>query len=199
MSRWLDMLRLQYNGLLADRFDWWEFNRTQVNACPLVASIAKPREQPEYYAQKRGLVNLKKERTWYREIHSQVFQDMVKRVKLAFDRFLKGDKNGKHSGRPRFKGKHRYRTFTYTQAKNDWIDDNSINLPKIGLIRFIKHRPLPERFSVKTASVSRKADGWYLTLSLEDKSVPDWPQIDIEPTESNSIGIDSGLEYSVAC
>ena len=40
MSRWLNLLRWQYNGLLADRFDWWEHNRTSINACPLVASIA---------------------------------------------------------------------------------------------------------------------------------------------------------------
>lgn len=199
MSRWLNLLRWQYNWLLADRFDWWEMNRTPVNACPLVASIAEPREQPEYYAQKRRLVQLKRERPWYKEVHSQVLQDMVKRVKLAFDRFIKGDSNGKHSGKPRFKGKHRYRTFTYTQAKGDWINGNFINLPKIGKVRFIKHRPLPEGFSIKTASISLKADGWYVTLSMEDKSVPDWPQVDIEPTESNSIGVDAGLEYFIAC
>lgn len=28
------MLRCQYNWLLAERFDWWEMNRTTVNACP---------------------------------------------------------------------------------------------------------------------------------------------------------------------
>jgi len=199
MSRWLDMLRSQYNWLLTDRFDWWEMNRTCVNACPLVASIAEPREQPEYYAQKRRLVQLKRERPWYKEVHSQVLQDMVKRVKLAFDRFIKGDSNGKRNGKPRFKGKHRYRTFTYTQAKNDWINGDFINLPKIGSLKFIKHRPLPEGFLVKTASISLKADGWYITLSLEDKSVPCCSQIDIEPTDSNSIGVDSGLEYFVAC
>ncbi len=199
MSRWLDMLRSQYNGFLADRFDWWEMNRTCVNACPLVASIAEPREQPEYYAQKRRLVQLKRERSWYKEVHSQVLQDMVKRVKLAFDRFIKGDSNGKRNGKPRFKGKPRYRTFTYTQAKNDWINGDFINLPKIGSIKFIKHRPLPEGFLVKTASISLKADGWYITLSLEDKSVPCCSQIDREPTESNSIGVDAGLEYFVAC
>ena len=91
MSRWLDMLRHLYNYFLADRFDWWEMNRCPVNACPLVASIAEPREQPTYYSQKRSLVQLKTERPWYKEIYSQVLQDMVKRVDLAFERFIKGD------------------------------------------------------------------------------------------------------------
>ncbi|MEQ9672472.1 helix-turn-helix domain-containing protein [Coleofasciculus sp. G2-EDA-02] len=30
MSKWLDMLRHQYNYLLADRFDWWEMNRCSI-------------------------------------------------------------------------------------------------------------------------------------------------------------------------
>lgn len=66
MDKWLEMLRCQYNWLLSERFDWWEMNRTPIDACPLVSSIAEPREQPEYYGQKRSLVLLKKER----ETHS---------------------------------------------------------------------------------------------------------------------------------
>ena len=62
MDKWLDMLRYQYNWLLSDRFDWWEMNRTAIDVCPLICSIAEPREQPEYYGQKRALVLLKKER-----------------------------------------------------------------------------------------------------------------------------------------
>jgi len=62
-------------------------------------------------------VSLKAERAWYKEIHSQVLQDMVKRVGKAFERFVKGDKNGKRSGKPRFKGKNRYRTFTEGRRK----------------------------------------------------------------------------------
>ena len=47
--------------------------------------------------------------------------------------------------------------------------------------------------------VTRKADGWYVTLTLEDKSVPDAPTINIKPNDANSIGVDAGLEYFVAC
>lgn len=199
MSGWLDLLRRQYNWLLAARFDWWEHNRCPVNACPLACSIAEPREKPDYYSQKRSLVQLKQERPWYGEIQSQVLQDMVKRVKQAFDRFIQGDKNGKRSGKPRFKGKNRYRTFTYPQASLNWVNGNRVKLPKIGWVRFVRHRPLPDGFSVKTVSISRKADGWYVTFSLEDKSVPDLPIVEIEPTEANSIGVDAGLEYFIAC
>ncbi len=199
MERWLDMLRCQYNWLLADRFDWWENNRCPLNACPLVCSIALPREQPEYYGQKRSLVALKTEREWYQDIHADVLQDMVKRVDLAFSRFIKGDSNGKRSGKPRFKGKNRYRTFAYQRVKTGCIQGNHIELPKLGKIKFIQHRPIPDGFTIKRALVTQKADGWHITLTLLDVTVPDNPTINIEPTEENSIGVDAGLEYFVSC
>jgi len=199
MSKWLDMLRHQYNFLLADRFDWYEMNRCRVNACPLVCSITEPREQPEYYGQKRSLVHLKTEREWYKDIHADVLQDMVKRVDLAFNRFVKGDSNSKRSGKPRFKGKNRYRTFAYQRVKPECIQGNRIELPKLGKIKFIQHRAIPGGFVIKRALVTLKADGWYVTLTLEDVSVPDNPTINIEPTLSNSIGVDAGLEYFATC
>ena len=73
------------------------------------------RDNPDYYSQKKTLPQLKKTHPWYGEIYSQVLQDVVKRVKVTFDRFLKGDSSGKRSGKPRFKARNRYRTFTYPQ------------------------------------------------------------------------------------
>ena len=195
LNHWLDMLRHQYNYLLTERFDWWSSNRCPANACPLVCQLPDLKEQPDYYSQKRSLVQLKKERPWYGEIHSQVLQDMVKRVKVTFDRYLGGDATGKRSGKPRYKPKHRYRTFTYPQAKLDWlISTNKIKLPKIGEVRFILHRPLPPGFNLKTVSITKKADGFYVTFSLEDKSVPEIP-CSVVPTEENSTAIDLGCEY----
>ena len=192
MDRWLDMLRAQYNWMLAERFQWWEENRSPINACPLICHLPELKDQPDYYSQKRSLVSLKQSREWYKEIYAQVLQDMVKRVKLTFDRYLKGDSNGKRSGKPRFKGQGRYRSFTYPQASIDWIDGKFIKLPKIGAVKVIWHRPLPDGFSVKTAILSKKADGWYITLTLEDKSVPELT-LDA-PTADNTIGIDVGLK-----
>jgi putative transposase len=197
MTRWLDMIRLQYNWMLAERFRWWEENRSPANACPLICHLPELKDQPDYYSQKRSLVPLKQDRPWYKDVHSQVLQDMVKRVKLAFDRYLAGDSNGHRSGKPRFKSKNRYRSFTYPQASMDWIDGNKIELPKIGAVRVIWHRPLLDGFNLKTAIISHKSDGWYITLTLEDVSVPELSS-DIEPTLDNSIGVDLGLEKFLA-
>ncbi|OLT61906.1 RNA-guided endonuclease InsQ/TnpB family protein [Moorena bouillonii] len=199
IDHWLSMLCAQYNYLLAERFSWYEQNRCSINACPLVCHIPELRNNPDYYSQKKTLPNLKKSHSWYKEIHSQVLQDVVKRVKLAFDRFIKGDSNGKRSGRPRFKKRHRYRTFTYPQIKEGCLEGNLINLPKIGKVKIILHRPIPVReasatpngFKIKTASITKKCDGYYLVLSLEDKTVPK-VKPDINP--ESIIGIDVGLK-----
>ena len=192
-NRWLEMLRCQYNWLLGERFSWWECNRTLVNACPLICHLPQLKERPSYYSQKKSLVTLKKERIWYQEVHSQVLQDMVKRVHRSFERFVKGDKLGKRSGKPRFKGKNRYRTFTYTQGLDSWVRGNKVNLPKIGEVKVIFHRELPQGFTIKTVSITKKADGFYVTFSLENKTIPDFIS-EIEPRENNSLGIDIGLE-----
>lgn len=191
IDHWLSMLASQYNYLLADRFDWWERNRSPVNVCPLVCHLPELRDNPDYYSQKKTLPSLKKSHPWYSEIYSQVLQDVVKRVKVTFDRFLKGDSNGKRSGRPRFKPKSRYRTFTYPQIKDGCLQGNLINLPMLGKVKVILHRPLPALFKIKTASVTKKADGYYVTLLLFDETVP---EIKPDFNPSAITGIDVGLK-----
>jgi putative transposase len=185
------MLCAQYNYLLADRFDWYEQNRCSINACSLVCHIPELRENPDYYSQKKTLPVLKKTHPHYGEIYSQVLQDVVKRVKVTFERFLSGDSHGKRSGRPRFKSRDRYRTLTYPQIKDDCIQGSWINLPKLGNVKLIRHRPMPDGFKIKTASVTKKADGYYVTLSLEDPTVPTIKP-DINP--ESITGIDMGLK-----
>ena len=197
LNNWLSMLRHCYNWMLADRFDWYEQNRCPVNVCPLVCHLPPLREQPEYYGQKRSLVQLKQDRPWFKDIYADVLQDCVKRVKLAFDRFIKGDSKGNRSGKPRFKGRNRYRTFSYPRIKQNCIQENKIVLPKIGAVKLRLHRSMPPGFTIKTASVTKKADGFYVTLSLEDKSVPSFVS-KIIPSSENSIGIDLGLEKIVS-
>ena len=186
------MLRRQYNYRLGERFSWYERNRSDINACPLICHLPELRDNPDFYSQKRDLVNSKALFPEYGKIHSQVLQNCIERVKKTFDRWLKGDSNGKKSGKPRFKGIGRYRSFTFPQIKQDCIQGKFIKLPTIGLIKLIQHRPLPDGFKIKTASIVQKVDGWYVVLSLEDVSVPEiFPDI---PVMENTIGIDMGLK-----
>ncbi|OLT57857.1 RNA-guided endonuclease InsQ/TnpB family protein [Moorena bouillonii] len=191
IERWLEMLRYQYNYLLADRFRWYEQNRCSINACPLVCYLPELRDNPDYFSQKRTLPQLKSDRPWYGEIHAHVLQDCVKRVDLAFKRFIKGDYKGKRSGRPRFKSKGRYRSLTFPSLGKNPIKGNLLKLPKFGWVKMIYHRPIPDGFKIKTATITRKADGYYVTLSIQDDTVPEIiPAAEV----SNPIGIDMGLK-----
>ncbi len=157
MENWLLMLRCQYNYRLAQRFNWYDETRCRIDACPLICLILPVEEifkdipvnrignqgYVDWKAlQKGNLPQTKVERPWYADIHSQVLQDCVLRVERTFERFTFGDKKGKHSGRPRFKPRSRYRLFTFPQIKQDCIEGNWINLPKIGDVRIVLHRPL---------------------------------------------------------
>lgn len=187
----LNMLRCQYNHQLAQRFDWYERNRCPIDRCPLICHLPKLSEKPNRFSQQASLKQLKKDRPWYKKIHSQVLQEVPKKVEIAFDRWLKGDCNGKKSGRPRFKGAGQYKTFTYPQFKQHHFVGNKVTLSKIGDVKVIVHRPIPDGFKIKTVSVTKKADGYYVTFSLEDATVP-IVKPDFNP---NSItGIDVGLK-----
>jgi len=52
LNQWLRISRYWYNRQLGERFDWWDMNRTAVNACPLITSISPLTEKPNYYNQK---------------------------------------------------------------------------------------------------------------------------------------------------
>jgi putative transposase len=138
-------------------------------------------------------VNSKKLFPEYKDLPSHTLQDVVARVEKAFDRWLSGDSNGKRSGKPRFKGQGRFRSIAFPDpVKPEHIDGRFIQLPKIGKLKMILHRPLPDGFKVKTAAIIKKVDGYYITLSLQDSSVPvlnpDSPEME------NTIGIDMGLK-----
>src|SRR4028118_1268682 len=75
--------------------------------------------------------------------------------------------------------------------KEGCLQGNLINLPMFGKVKVVLHRPIPEGFKIKTASVTKKADGYYLTLSLEDKTVP---EIKPDFNPRSITGIDVGLK-----
>jgi putative transposase len=211
LNHWLRICRYCYNRQLGDRFDWWEMNRTTVNACPLIASISAPREKPNYYSQKQQLPVIKKdlvkvfhsgELLDFKQVDSTILQDVSKRVDKAFERFIVGDSKGGKSGRPRFKTEADYRTMTFSTANHDriklvrknWI---YIRLPKLGVIKVRMHRRVPDGFTIKQASVTRKVDGWFIQLMLEDSSVPEFTPDKISANWDNSIGLDAVLNEDV--
>lgn len=58
-----------------------------------------------YYDQTKQLPEIKESRPEYKDIHSQVLQDVLRRADKTFQRFFERCKRGATPGYPRYKGK----------------------------------------------------------------------------------------------
>ena len=187
----------------------------------MVCHLPELQDKPEFYGQKKQLPIIKQDLIsvgWsgelldFNSVPSQTLQEVCTRVKLAFTRFIVGDKNGKRSGKPRYKNKARFRSMIFEGARlhscsigGKWL---YLVLPKIGregqrgfpamtnrgvgIVNLRHHRPLPVGAVLKQVQVIKKTDGWYINLRLQDNSVPEY-QPDIVPTWANSLGMDAVL------
>jgi putative transposase len=198
MESWLEMLRRHFNYALGQRFDGLRRTRCQIDRCSLVSEAIGdiPDKFPGYNFQAGELKQTKELFPAYKEIHAEVQQQNLKRLDKAWDRWMKPDKSGKRAGRPRFKKKGEMRSFTFPRincpkAGVNRIDFGILTLSKIGSMPVVMHRPLPEGFELKTATLVKKADGWYLAISIADNSVPTPRPID---KIKSAIGIDLGLK-----
>ncbi|WP_293058115.1 MULTISPECIES: transposase [unclassified Moorena] len=217
MNRWLDMLKAQYNYLLRDRNDSYEQVkspkmgnycdlRTRGEACPLTCSVnkstsvgypwKKSQKNPRrsvYEVQSSTLPSLKKERPWYKKIHSTVLQQMLRQLDTAFSKFFKGE-----AGYPKPKRPSRYRSFKYSPGQVK-LDGNRIYLPGIGWMRFYNSRPIPTGFTMKSVTVRRKSRGWFVSIQIEDKSVPLPPVKTTDEINPNCVkGCDLGINKLVS-
>jgi putative transposase len=139
------------------------------------------------YQQKAELPEIKAVMPEYAEVHSQVLQDVVLRVDRAFQAFFRRVQAGETPGYPRFHGRDRYNSLTYPQVGSGaTLDNGFLVLSKIGRIAMRWSRPLEGM--PKTATISREADGWYVSISCAEVPVQPLP-----PT-GHETGIDLGLE-----
>lgn len=120
-------------------------------------------------------------------VHSQVKQNISKRIKDAFNHFFRRvkEKKGK-AGFPRFKTLNRYKSITFPQSGFKFVSDKRLFVSKIGNIPIVLHRA--PKGKIKTFCIKKTALGWFAIFSCSD--VP----IDKIEVEDNHIGIDVGIE-----
>jgi putative transposase len=166
----LEECRWLYNHLLEKRRDAWEQERK---------SLA-------LYQQQETFSILKQERPSLKSVHSQVLQNVAVRIDLAFKAFFRRCKAGEHPGYPRFRGKHRYDSFTFPQSGFSIAHDNRVCLSKLGSIKMVYHRPV--RGKVKTLTIHKSSTGkWYASFSCEVEAQR-------LPAIPDAVGIDVGLK-----
>lgn len=125
---------------------------------------------------------LKKEYEWLKEPYSQCLQVVALNLSTAYKNFF-----DKRAMPPKFKSKHGRQSISYPQ--NVKFDGDKINLPKIGLVHYQRHRDFDG--AIKTVTVSRNPDGKHFVSVLVDdgKANPELVPVD------KAIGIDVGLTH----
>jgi len=145
--------------------------------------------RPSYYEQKKALPLWKQTHPGLSCVHSQVLQDVCKRVDLAFEAFFRRVKSGETAGYPRFKGEGHYDSLTYPQEGGFQVGEESVTLSKIGAVKAVLHRPLPGK--AKTCTVRVQAGKWFACVTCEVEAEP-------LPSSAEQVGIDVGLEHFAA-
>jgi IS605 OrfB family transposase len=141
-----------------------------------------------YYEQQNALPEIKAEiREEYQDIAAHVLQDVLRRLDRAFQAFFRRIRNGENPGFPRFHGRNRYDSFTYPDGAGWKFDGWYLHLSKIGQILVRLHRPLEGK--IKTVTIKREVDEWYVTFSCE----VDAPEK--LPMSYEDVGIDLGVTH----
>jgi putative transposase len=100
--------------------------------------------------------------------HSQVFQQVAKRLDLAMEAFFRRRKAGEHPGYPRFRGTGRSDSLIFSPVPGGCSLDGErrrLTVSKVGEIKVISDRNLEG--PPKTATIRRAATGqWGVTIIL---------------------------------
>ncbi len=164
----LDRCRELYNAALQERRDAYRLVGKSITYCD----------------QANQLPDIKAIREEYKDIHSQVLQDVLRKVDKAFKAFFARCKRGHTPGYPRYKARGHYDSFTYPQAGFSLTHDNRVCLSKIGSIKIKLHREI--KGTIKTCTIKREGDAWFVVFASE---------VALEPLEASDevVGIDLGL------
>ena len=139
------------------------------------------------YQQEAELKDLRAELPEYASIHSHVLQDVLARLDKTYQAFFRRLSNGEKPGFPRFHGRDRYHSFAYKEYGNGArLENGCLVLSKIGRIAVRWSRPVEG--TIKTVTISKEADGWYVAFSCAE--VPTEPL----PETGKETGIDVGLK-----
>ena len=126
-----------------------------------------------------SLTLLKKELVWLKDAGSQVLQQSLKNLDVAFNNFFK-----KRARYPKFKSKYNKQSILYPQGYK--ILNSTIYLPKVGLVKVRFHRAVEG--NTKSVTVSKtKSGNYYISIACE-------VELSVKPNGLPPVGIDVGLK-----
>ena len=157
-----------YNAALQERRDAWK-QRISINYYDQANQLKDIRASGDL-----GLANF------------SCCQDVLRRVNKTFQAFFRRVKRGEKAGYPRFKSRRRYDSITFpSYGDGIKLTGNMLRIQGVGQVEVKLHRPVAG--TIKTVTVKRESDQWYVCFAVECELRP-LPRLDTE------IGIDVGLE-----
>ncbi|MCI0701114.1 MAG: transposase, partial [Planctomycetia bacterium] len=168
----LETHRRLYNACLEQRKTAYETTKKSV----------KYSEQSAWFKSQR-VANL-----YFARINFSSAQATMRRLDKAFAAFFRRLKSGEKPGYPRFKSRDRFDTVEFpSHGDGIRLKGNRLRVQHVGTIRVKVHRP--HQGTIKTVSITREADKWFVVLSCDLGEVP------FVPNGLPAVGIDVGLEH----
>ena len=145
--------RFIYNCMLADKMEHYKKEKKML---------------------RNTLASYKKEYPWLKEVDSLALANVQMHLESAFHKFFREPS----AGFPRFKSKKSSRKSYTTNVVNGniFLEGKYLKLPKMTAVRMKLHRPISEKWKLKSVTVSREPSGKYfasLTESFDAVCVED--------------------------
>ncbi|EOU1840549.1 IS200/IS605 family element transposase accessory protein TnpB [Clostridium perfringens] len=137
---------------------------------------------------------------WIKEVSSKATKQAIMNGDKAFRDFFKKAKDF-----PRFKKKKNQDVKAYFPKNNktDWtIERHRVKIPTLGWVRLKEFGYIPTNSIVKSGTVSRKADRYYVSILVEERDIEisnGNTGIKIFNNNNEGIGIDLGIKEFAVC
>ena len=124
---------------------------------------------------------------WMYEVSKCSPQGALQDLDRAYGNFFRRIKKGEKPGFPKFKSKHdANQSFKLTGAIH--IESNRMSLPRTGWVKLKEKDYIPVGFKPLSATVSKKADRWFVSVLFEEEINP------VQNKDGNVVGVDLGIK-----
>lgn len=163
----LSSSRFLYNCLLEQRISYYQQTGKSLNK----------------FEQSRQITEARNEFSEMASVSRAIQTDVLDRLDKSYQAFFK-----RNAGFPRFKGQHRYHSFSQQIEKQRTcpLRGDKLHVPSVGTCRVRLSRPIEGR--VKQLRITRRADGWFALLVCEIPQPKPLPKTGVE------VGVDVGIK-----
>lgn len=149
--------------------------------------------------QSKRTTELRSENPWYGRINSDVLQGNIAKLDSAYSGFFKHER-----GFPAFRKASNFNSFQFKPGQAKLTVNRSSNhkkcyshvyLPGVGDMRYLDSRAIPIDADIRTVTVMKEADGWYMSVLLN--LADELPTVE-DRVINSSVGIDVGINKLVS-